>query len=300
MARTKLILASEIPATDPLPLKEGQNEVLLAAILPRPEDDVRPLDAGHVVTLAESIALLGLLDPILVNLKGHLLAGAHRLAALQLLAIADGENRRKAYLGRMQGLTASKPPKKKKNAEDADDAESAPKLPATVDALAKRISAIDTSAVIAKYTAKFKIPVMAVDTSEKIGKAIDTVVEATENGIRRQYTNDEIKGLAVKLKRAGYTHREGRPKHGEKAMIVALEAIVGKTTKHLKRILGETEAKERKPEWERSLKALERIIGRVLEAGKEKRGKLAGTIKDPLKKVLEILETTANEEDGSK
>jgi len=299
MARTKLTLSSEIPATDPLKLQEGQNEVFLADILPRSEADVRPIDAAHVVTLAESMALLGLLDSILVNLQGHLLAGAHRLAALQLLAIADSDERRKAFLGRLQGLAESKAPKKIKGSEDSDDAEDEPKLSAAVEAFAKRIAAIDTSLVTAKYTAKFKIPVIAVDTSDKVGKALDLVVEATENGIRRQYSNDEIKGLAVKLKKAGYTHREGRPKHGEKAMIVVLESIVGKSTKHLKRILGETAAKEKKPEWERSLKSLKLVIGKVLDAGKEKRSKLANTVKEHLKIVLESLET-AGDEDGSK
>jgi ParB-like chromosome segregation protein Spo0J len=305
MARTKITLSSEIPATESLNLREGQSEIPIANILPRPEGDFRPLDAGHVVTLAESMTLLGLLEPIVVDLEGHLLAGAHRLAALQLLAISDGEERRKAYIGRIQGLAAIKVPKKSKGAEGADEAageaeDTAPKLSATVESFAKRIADLDNALVIAKYSAKLKIPVMAVDTSEKAGKALDLVVETTENGIRRQYSNDEINGLAVKLKKAGYTHRDGRPRQGEKAMIVVLESIVGKTTKHLKRILGEKHTKEAKPEWERSLKALERVMERVLDAGKEKRTKLAGVVKEHLKAVQEAMATAAGDEDGSK
>ena len=304
MARTKITLSSEIPATESLNLREGQSEIPIANILPRSEGNVRPLDAGHVVTLAESMTLLGLLEPIVVDLEGHLLAGAHRLAALQLLAISDGEERRKAFIGRIQGLAAIKVPKKSKGAEGADEAaseaEAAPKLSATVASFAKRIADLDNTLVIAKYTAKLKVPVMAVDTSEKAGKALDLAVEATENGIRRQYSNDEINGLAVKLKKAGYTHRDGRPRQGEKAMIVVLESIVGKTTKHLKRILGDKNTKEAKPEWERSIKALERVMERVLDAGKEKRSKLANAVKEHLKAVQEALATAAADEEGSK
>lgn len=56
----------------------------LAHIHPR-EADTRPLHAQHVADLAESIAALGLIEPLVVDSKGVLLAGGHRLAAIQAL-----------------------------------------------------------------------------------------------------------------------------------------------------------------------------------------------------------------------
>lgn len=53
--------------------------------------DTRPLDLLHVEQLAESIAILGLIEPLVVDDKGVLLAGAHRksaIAQIQGLALA--------------------------------------------------------------------------------------------------------------------------------------------------------------------------------------------------------------------
>jgi len=51
----------------------------------RRSQDSRKLSETHVVDLMESIALLGLIEPIAVDRNGCLLAGAHRLAALTCL-----------------------------------------------------------------------------------------------------------------------------------------------------------------------------------------------------------------------
>lgn len=59
--------------------------VTLSEIKPRVATATRPLAAAHVVELAESIAALDLLEPLVVDRHYRLLAGAHRLAALTLL-----------------------------------------------------------------------------------------------------------------------------------------------------------------------------------------------------------------------
>ncbi|OLP18390.1 chromosome partitioning protein ParB [Leptolyngbya sp. 'hensonii'] len=53
--------------------------------------DTRPLRPEHVADLAESIAVLGLIEPLVVDSKGVLLAGAHRHAAIQLLEETNPE-----------------------------------------------------------------------------------------------------------------------------------------------------------------------------------------------------------------
>ncbi|MEM7591366.1 MAG: ParB/RepB/Spo0J family partition protein [Cyanobacteria bacterium P01_A01_bin.83] len=49
------------------------------------EIDTRPLHLAHVEALGESIAVLGLLEPLVVDSRNRLLAGGHRLAAIRLL-----------------------------------------------------------------------------------------------------------------------------------------------------------------------------------------------------------------------
>jgi ParB family chromosome partitioning protein len=55
------------------------------------KEDTRPLRPDHVVELAESIAALGLIEPLVVDSTGILLAGGHRLAAIQSLKETNPE-----------------------------------------------------------------------------------------------------------------------------------------------------------------------------------------------------------------
>ena len=51
--------------------------------------DTRPLNEKHVESLAESIATLGLIEPLVVDQDKTLLAGGHRLAAIKFLQKSD-------------------------------------------------------------------------------------------------------------------------------------------------------------------------------------------------------------------
>lgn len=71
--------------------ERGQRaKIPLHQIHPR-GSDTRPLRAEHVSDLAESIAALGLIEPLVVDSKGVLLAGAHRLASIQALRETNPE-----------------------------------------------------------------------------------------------------------------------------------------------------------------------------------------------------------------
>lgn len=63
---------------------ERRSTLLLSQIKER-EVDTRPVSESHVASLSESIAALGLIEPIVVDRTGRLLAGAHRLASVRLL-----------------------------------------------------------------------------------------------------------------------------------------------------------------------------------------------------------------------
>ena len=64
--------------------REERIVVPLERITDRSEN-TRPIENAHALSLAESIAVLGLIHPIVVDARDRLLAGGHRLAALHLL-----------------------------------------------------------------------------------------------------------------------------------------------------------------------------------------------------------------------
>lgn len=49
------------------------------------QQDTRSLNESHVLELAESIAVVGLIEPLAIDSKSRLLAGGHRLAAIEWL-----------------------------------------------------------------------------------------------------------------------------------------------------------------------------------------------------------------------
>ena len=76
--------------------EERGNRALLPLPHIHPRDrDTRPVRSQHVEELAESIAALGLIEPLVVDSRNTLLAGAHRLAAINTLK----ENHPEHYTG---------------------------------------------------------------------------------------------------------------------------------------------------------------------------------------------------------
>lgn len=62
--------------------KMPEARLSLDDIQDRPLGDTREIDPNHVADLAESIGALGLIEPLVVDSKNRLLAGAHRRAAI--------------------------------------------------------------------------------------------------------------------------------------------------------------------------------------------------------------------------
>jgi|GEM_PF-377008 ParB family chromosome partitioning protein len=148
--------------------------------------DTRPLDPTHVEQLAESIAVLGLIEPLVVDIKGVLLAGAHRKSAIaQIQELAP-----EAYI--------------KQFPEDMTP-----------------------------------VRVMPFDADQEPDLALQ--VEISENEKRRDYTPTEIRALAERLRESGYTDVPGRPAKGERRLRPAIEVIVGKSLRQVRRILNEEE-----------------------------------------------------------
>ena len=73
----------------PKQAQEIKGTLSLEEISDRANPDTRPLDPKHVEELVESLAIVGLIQPLVIDQKGRLLAGGHRRAALLILKQAN-------------------------------------------------------------------------------------------------------------------------------------------------------------------------------------------------------------------
>jgi len=83
------------------------------------------------------------------------------------------------------------------------------------------------------------IPVWRMDLNAKSEIDLALAVEISENEQRRDYSSSEVLRLADRLKAAGfhYSAEGGRPKTDTRPLMPALEIIVGKSVRQLRRIL---------------------------------------------------------------
>jgi ParB family chromosome partitioning protein len=184
----------------------------LSAICSRPGGDTRPLNVGHVIELAESIAAVGLVEPLAVDNGGRLLAGAHRLAALNLLAESEPDARVNAWL-----VVAGMEPGRRVTPVVADRME--------------RLRALAPLEVR-------DIPILMFPFDATADPARALAIETTENTQRKAYTKEEVLSLVERLRAAGYVERDGRPRAGERALRPALSVILRKSPNTVRRLLG--------------------------------------------------------------
>ena len=193
----------------------GQRATIALEEIKERQIDTRPISDEHVASLSESIAALGLIEPIVIDRTGRLLAGAHRLASVRLL--------------------------KKDNSETYN-----------------------------KHFPDHAIPVriMPFDAEKEPNRALDC--EVAENEHRRDYTVKEVRALAERLKAAGYLATRGRPQTGEKALVPALQVIVGKSRRTLTRYLAENDNEKNEPNGsfikrQQTVKKLQRDLNAVMK-----------------------------------
>lgn len=247
-------------------LAPGPASLNLASIGRRSTEATRPADAEHVVALAESIAVLGLLEPILVDTKGNLLAGLHRLYACELLAKEPAE-RQAAFLAGAQ--YASQP-------VDGDD------LQATVAQVFERAQALPRKDLS-------PLPVLVVSVPAKGREAQTLAIEAAENTVRRSYTAAEVTALAERFRTAGYVASTGgRPAEGQTTVMTALEAALGRSKRHIQRILSdEKPVRRRGAVWERAKRRTRNAVKGLLATAA--RRKDADAVVELANKLIEAL-----------
>ena len=146
--------------------------------------NTRTLYLKHVEALAKSIAVLGLLEPLVVDSQKRLLAGRHRLAAIRLLK----EQNPQAYQTHFSNEA-------------------------------------------------IQVRIMPFDTDSDPDLALQ--VEIAENEHRRDYTPSEVRALADRLQKQGYKLLKGRPKEGEKSLVLALAFVINKSKRTVERYLKE-------------------------------------------------------------
>ena len=148
-------------------------------------EDTRQINQKHVEALALSIAAIGLIEPLVVDKDGVLLAGGHRKAAIALLADGPGGDK---LLENM-------------------------------------------------FPGGVPVRIMPFSASDSPEKALN--VEIAENEIRRDYSKDEVLAIAERLKQAGFEELKGRPKKGQKPLMPALAAVVGKSKRRIQQMIEE-------------------------------------------------------------
>lgn len=78
-----------------------QDSTLPLAQVQTRQQDTRPLNLKHVESLAESIAVLGLIEPLVIDNQRRLLAGGHRLAAINHLKETQPDKYQKQFPGEL-------------------------------------------------------------------------------------------------------------------------------------------------------------------------------------------------------
>lgn len=218
-----------------LKLQPGSQAIAWDSIRPRPDVDTRGLDTRHLLSLARSIAAVGLIQPLAIDTSGKLIAGGHRLAVWALLAIEDPNERKAAFLA---GLKDYKPSPQK--------AEEGAKLP-EAEAIAQEIADLDLSAWKDAH-ADGLVPVLVFDEDAARLKNKSLFREVAENEKRRSYTAEEVEALAERLKTAGYEDIAGRPKEAQEPLRKELARILGRSSRQIRKILNDpkvTKAKRR-------------------------------------------------------
>lgn len=174
--------SQDLNVVEKLQVEREQGLSVFLAQIKRRQQDTRPLNPLHVDKLCESISALGLLEPLVVDRKNTLLAGGHRLAAIQQLEREDPTKFNEIFPEKL-----------------------------------------------------VPVRIMGFDSIEEPSRALE--IEIAENEHRRDYSPQEVRELAIRLMEQGYVYRKGKPAQNEKPLGPAIEVIIGKHRRTVRRYL---------------------------------------------------------------
>jgi hypothetical protein len=183
---------------------------VLSVLKPHPSPS-RPLDYRHVLDMAHSIAALGLIQPLVVDIDDVVVAGGHRFAALLLLG--EGATERKNQLAFLCPATTS----------------------AQLDQIADLLNELPTVATQVDFQC---IPIRALPLRIATDAEAAWRIEVAENERRKDYKPKEVRAIAERLQLQGYRLRSGGGGTEPRALPV-LTALLGKSERQVRRILRE-------------------------------------------------------------
>lgn len=181
----------------------------LVSLHPHPNPS-RPLNPRHIVDLARSIAVLGLIQPLVIDIEDVVVAGSHRFAALRILASPPED--------RFALLTALCP--------ESHPGTLAP-LTDPVLALPPPVPALDLH----------RLPVHIIPYTQRESPDEVWRIEVAENEQRRDYSAPEVRALAERLKAQGFHITRRRDADPDKRALPVLVALIGKSERQIQRLL---------------------------------------------------------------
>jgi ParB family chromosome partitioning protein len=192
-----------------------------------------------VLDLAESIAAVGLIEPVAIDRQNRLLAGLHRFHAATLL-LTKGASDRQRYWEELCLAAELK-------GKPADH---------------ERIAGLPAPDKCHLTAGTIPVRRFDIDSSRSPSQAL--AIEVAENEKRRDYTKAEVQALRERLETAGYSFKRGPKPEGVKAGAPLLQSIVGKSRKTIERMqkneLTSDDVNSPKPE-----EALSRALKRFLK-----------------------------------
>jgi ParB-like nuclease domain len=81
------------------------------------------------------------------------------------------------------------------------------------------------------------VPVRQYDFDALVDPARALTIEVSENEKRQDYTPEQVRKLADRLRAAGYEDLTGRPAKGQKSVVLELSTVIGKSVKTVRRYL---------------------------------------------------------------
>jgi hypothetical protein len=198
--------SGELPKMAPQTLR-----LPLEAIKNRVHNDLRPVIEERANTFARSIAMVGLIQPIAVDINDHLLAGDTRRRALTILKEASGKS--------AADLQAVFP-----------------------DAAPEELTQI--AAAWLTHGFDRGVPVHRMDIDSRTDPKAARNIETMENTQRHAFTKDEFKTVYRAYKAAGYKTTAGRPKKGERSIRPELVLVFGLSERHITTLIAEVERED--------------------------------------------------------
>jgi ParB family transcriptional regulator, chromosome partitioning protein len=199
----------EIQTETANPQNSFNTTLSLDQIHDRPAGDSRSLNQTHIEALAESIAIIGLIQPIAVDQQGQLLAGGHRVAAIKQLKTVNPPAYNQHFLAgipiRRYDFDASQDPELALAIEATENEKRRDYTPTEVRELADRLKAAGYHHTKGRAkTGQKTLPSLAVivgKSERQIKRYLADETDTNLNGTHVPFSQKHLKQAVLSLKK---------------------------------------------------------------------------------------------------